>query len=142
MARSIIAVSPRHPYETYTMAWTFLAGLALLIGGPRPGSVSASMGPIEQKIWAGTIVFGAALTLISIKWPNKGTGLLIEQVGLVAAGGAIILYCLSAVWHMGPGAILPLGIIFGFGLACFRRAWEIQRQVLRAQREINGGKRE
>ena len=132
--------SGRNPFELFVLGFSILVGAPLLWGAPPPGSTTELLGPTLAHVWAWILVVGCATALLGVFWPGAfrcpratGTGLLIEQVGLVAVGVGDLLYAIAVVVILGP--LVPAGIVGGFGLACWWRAWLIQRWVRAAIRE-------
>ena len=134
--------SGRNPFELFVLGFSLVVGAPLLWGAPRPGSTTELLGPRLASVWGLILVFGCTVALAGVWWtwwawlgrwvasfkPRVGTGLLIEQVGLVAAGVGDVIYAI-AVAGAGPRGALAAAIVGGFGCACWWRAWLIQRWV-------------
>src|SRR5439155_775966 len=82
-----------------------VSGFPLLWGAPTSGSTAELLGPVWVRVWSFTLVLGCLTALVGVWWtwlgwigrvvrrfkPKPASGLLIEQVGLVAVGfGALI----------------------------------------------------
>jgi hypothetical protein len=133
----------RNPFELFVLAFSLVVCTPLLGGAPPPGSTTALLGHALVLWWAGILVFGCAVALVGIWWtwwrwlrrwlhrwhPRATTGLLIEMVGLVAVGVGDVIYAIAAI-NVGYGrGLVAGGIVLGFGLACWWRAWLIRRWV-------------
>jgi hypothetical protein len=135
--------SGRNPFELFVLGFSLVFCLPLLWGAAPPGSATALLGPVLVHVWAAFLVFGCTLALTGIWWtwwgwlrrwlhhwrPRAATGLLIEQVGLVAVGVGDVIYAIAVFAAPGSRGRIAGAIILGFGLACFWRAWHIQRWV-------------
>lgn len=135
--------SARNPFELFLLGLGLVSGLPLLWGAPSPGSAAELLGPVLVHVWSYILVFGCVTALVGVWWTwwswlgrwfphlclRSVTGLLIEQVGLVAAGVGTTIYGVALVRLDTQGRSLAAGIAFGFGLACFWRAAQIQRWI-------------
>lgn len=132
--------SGRNPFELFVLTLSLLTSAPLLIGAaPPPGSTTELLGPTLVHVWAGILVFGCLVALTGVWWtwlrwihlwrPRTATGLLIERVGLVAVGVGDIIYGIAVFGIGGGRGVLAGGIVLGFGLACWWRAWLIRRWI-------------
>jgi hypothetical protein len=132
--------SARNPFELLLLVLGLVSGLPLLWGAPAPGSAAELLGPVLVHVWAYMLVLGCLTALAGVWWtwparwihhlhPRAVTGLLIEQVGLVAVGVGTLVYGIGIVALDSQGRGLAAGISFGYGLACFWRAGQIQHWV-------------
>lgn len=147
--------SGRNPFELFVLGFSLIVGFPLLWGGaPAPGSTTALLGPDLALVWAAILVIGCLIALVGVWWtwwawlgrwmesfvPRAGTGLLTEQVGLVAVGVGDVIYAV-AVLNASPSRAIGAAIVGGFGLACWCRAWQIHRWVRAVIREQHPGVR-
>lgn len=136
--------SGRNPFELFVLGFSLLVGLPLLWGAPTPGSTTELLGPSLARVWGVILVFGCLTALVGVWWtwcawagrfwprwrPRAGTGLLVEQVGLVAVGVGDVIYAIAVSGiAQNRRPLIAAAIVGGFGLACFARAWLIQRWV-------------
>jgi hypothetical protein len=143
--------SSRNSFELYLLILGLVTGAPLLWGAPPPMSAAALLDPVQVKLWAVLLVGGCFVALIGVWWtwwawlarfhpgirPSLATGLLLEQVGLVAVavGTIIFAYAIVAV----GGSPLVAGLVLGFGLACATRAVRIRRWVKASIRQQDDG---
>jgi hypothetical protein len=121
--------SGKHPFELFILVLGLISGGPLLFGKIRPGSTEELLNPVMLQIWAWMLVTGCAVALVGALWRwQVTTGLLLEQLGLVAVGAGVVIYTASLL-YAGTGRFLSAAIIGGFGLACLWRVWQIQRWV-------------
>lgn len=125
------------------LALGFASGLPLLWGAPPPRTAQQLLSPVLVHLWGYTLVLGCLLALLGVCWtwwgwlgklwprfqPADGTGLLIEQLGVLAVGVGTVIYGAGILVADQPGSYLAAGIILGFGAACFWRFGQIQRLV-------------
>jgi len=123
----------REGFEIYTLILCFVAGGPVLFGGARPGTIQSLLPPDWQIVWGLTLTLGALSALVGIFWPQRATGLIVEQVGMVATGVAAMIYSVVALGVVGWTALLPSAMIGGFAVACFRRWFRIQRALKKAE---------
>ena len=117
--------SSPHPFELFTLGLCVLAGLPLLFGDARPGSIAELLTDVQGDLWGGMLVFGAFTCLTGIFWPNRITGIVLEQVGLVAVGLASLFYAVVVLVSVGlTGAYATLYVV-GFGLSCLWRYFQL-----------------
>lgn len=142
---SIVLGSARdNPFELFVLYLGLVAGAPLLLGAPAPGSTAELLGPVFSRIWAWLLVAGCLLALTGAWWtwwrwvgrwwprirPTVSTSLLIEQVGLLAMGGASVIYAVGVVAASGDtGRYIPAGLVAGMGLAALWRFRQIRRWV-------------
>lgn len=129
--------SGRHPFELFVLVLGQVAGLPLLLSDPAPGSTTALLGPVLARVWGGMFAGGCLIALIGVLWApirrrmgrrvHAGTGLLCEQVGLVALGTGTLIYAIGLMVMPGPvsNRALPMALVGALGLAAFTRSWQI-----------------
>jgi len=148
--------SGRHPFEVFVLVLGLVVGSPLLWGAPTPGTTTELLGPFWSRVWGYILVIGCLVALTGVWWtwwrwltrwrsrwrwagrwlpavhPRFDTGLLIEQVGLVAVAVGTVIYAIGviAAEEQNNGRYVPAALIGGFGLAALWRAGQIQRWVL------------
>lgn len=136
--------SGRNPFELFVLGFSLIVGMPLLWGAPTPGSTTALLGEDLARVWASILVGGCLVALVGVWWtwwawlgrwldsfvPRAGTGLLTEQVGLVAVGVGDLIYAVAVITaDAGGRSGIGAAIVGGFGLACWLRAGLIHRWV-------------
>lgn len=127
-------LSGRHPFEIFILAFALAVTLPTVLGAaPRPGTVDEALPTAVAFIWSLVMTLGAAVALAGIAWRERGAGLIMEQLGLAAAGLASIVYGGCALYIVGQAAGFPAGLIIGFGASCGWRYFQLQRIINRAR---------
>lgn len=120
----------RHPFEIYGLFLALITSMPILLGiAPKPGTIREAMPGWLGVIWAASLAIGSLLALVGIYWRNRATGLLLEQVGLAAAGAACVVYGGVVLYVAGQDALISAALVGGFGAACLRRYFQIQEVV-------------
>lgn len=133
-ARDPLAAIPpsRHPFQFWVMFGLILSGASNFF---IPGSEVLRQGldPFSHKVWAGTLMIGAIVTLISAWWKDRITGLLLERIGLVSIGISCPVYAAIVLTQV-PGIATSAIVMATVGIASIWRAVHVTRElrVLRA----------
>lgn len=126
----------RHPFQIYILALCLLTGIPTMLGiAPKPGAIESLVPPLIAVVWSYTLVIGAAMGLGGSFWRNRGTGLILEQLGLSFAGYSCLFYAvILVVYAWAQGGLVAASVITGFGLSCLIRSHQIQQYLNR----VNG----
>jgi len=121
----------RHPFEVFILALCEASTLPTIAGVvPPPGTIMAFVPHVVAAAWAWVVFIGAGVALLSVFFKNRGTGLIMEQLGLAFTGLACIFYGLAVGYFTYPrGGLISAGIICGFGISCLVRCWQIQKYL-------------
>ena len=143
MHETPILAPSRHPFQLFILTLCLITGVPVLVGNaPAPGSLEDAMPDFVFLGWNIALVAGSAVALVgSMVQKNRVTGILLEQWGLVAVGMAAIVYGILIPFVAHWGGAISASIIFGFGVACLWRWWQLQKYILDVQKlvEENGG---
>lgn len=134
--RTEIFSHSRHPFQVFVLALCLVTTIPTILGfSPAPGSMQAIVPWPIAVIWAYILFGGAAAGLFSAFMKNRGTGLIVEQFGLSLAGLSCCFYaCVVGYYGFERGALIPAGMVGGFGIACLVRAGQIQKYLDRMNR--------
>ncbi|TFV90379.1 hypothetical protein [Blastococcus sp. CT_GayMR16] len=131
-----------NPFELFVLYLGLLVGAPLLFGAPTPGSTAELLGVFWGRVWAWLLVGGCLIALTGAWWtwwcwcgrwwprikPVASTGLLIEQLGLIAVGFGTVIYAIGVIAAGGDsGRYVPAGLVASLGLASLWRARRIRR---------------
>lgn len=122
------------PFEVTGLLGALFGGVTVFFTRQQPNSITSALPEWAGIAWSAGLAFGAAIALLGIFWRwDPDDSLLVEQVGLVAAGAASVVYAVAlAVAANNLGTAAPIGLIAGFGAACLWRSTQILRAVRRA----------
>jgi hypothetical protein len=127
-------LTDRHPFEVYLITFGFVSSApgALGITGIPP-SINALLDGWSARLWVIGLTVGCGMVLVGLAWKRPRfpkvsvTGLLWERIGLIIVGISCGFYAVAAWRLTGDAAFIPIGIVSGFGLACFAQANRIGR---------------
>lgn len=145
--------SGRNPFELWVLGFGLVIGAPLLFGAPAPGSTTEALGTVLVRVWAWLLVLGCVTAGIGALWtwlawipgaywrPTTMSGLLIEEVGLVAVGAGTIVYAAGVIDSGGSRAAIAAALLTGWATACFWRVYLIRRwtrATVRSVQETDG----
>jgi hypothetical protein len=118
----------RSPFQLYLLGLITLAGL-MIVFGLSDNPIYESMGPYSTY-WGIALFIGGSLSLLGIYWPkNPFTGMLIERSGLVALGGASLIWSILVLWRVQLDGIMSGSLTFALFLACLAQWRWVNRNV-------------
>lgn len=135
MPLQLVTSESRHSFELYGLGLCVAFGFPLIFGNATPGSIAATLSPLQQDIWGVMLCLGATIAIVGIAWKDRVTGIILEQIGLMAVGCSTILYALVILYATGSSGYLSAGIIGSFGLACISRWRRLGKALKRAGRK-------
>lgn len=121
-------VRSRHPFELLFLGVSTATALGgLLNDAVRPGSIQEGIGPQGTVVWYLVLLLGALTAGVGIAWPERATGLILEQIGLFASGLCTLFYAVTAIVVLGGNAGFSGSMLIGYGVAAIWRARQIRR---------------
>jgi hypothetical protein len=134
MPQRMARINDRHPFEVYLLVWALVSTAPSALGlAPLSQVIEDSIGPTLGRLWAVGLSLGCAVALTGLAWHRPSprtlsvTGLIWEQVGLVAVSGATIFYAVAALLRSGLTSLAIVGVILGYGTASAVQAWKLQK---------------
>ena len=127
----------RSPFQLYLIGLITISGIGLMMG-LSDNPINKAMGPYSIA-WGGFLFIGGFFNLLGIYWPkNPVTGMLIERSGLVALGGASLLWSVLIVWKVQLTGLFSATLTFALFLACLAQWRWINKNVSEIMKVING----
>ena len=123
---------PADPRTVFLLVLCVASGLPLLFGTVAPGSIAALLDRPLVIGWGLMLTVGAVVSLVGI-FRRTVLGIILEQVGSVAVGGASLLYAAAILLQVGTRGLFSAAIITGWGLSCFWRWAQLQALLNAAQ---------
>lgn len=130
--RTPAARYPADPRAVFILVLSVVSGIPLVFADATPGSIDDQLDAPWVVIWGVMLTAGALTTLIGTLKPNVD-GIILEQIGSVAVGGASLLYAGAIGFQVGLAGSVPAAIIVGFGLSCFWRWGQLQALINEAE---------
>lgn len=128
----VVVIFPRtnrSPFQLYLLGLITVSGLAL-VSGISTNPVTKAMGNPYNVIWGTFLFVGGFLCLLGIYWPkNPLTGMLIERSGLVALGGASLIWSILVMWRVQLTGLFSALLTFALFLACVAQWLWINKNV-------------
>ncbi len=131
------------PFEFVILLFLVFGGISTLTNLGAPSTLSRVLPDAILVIWTVLLVVGAFVGFTGVIWfGRETTALLIEQVGLIALGGAALIYAVVLLSQFGSiqGASVSTSFIGGFGIAAMWRTYEInkrQRSIVELSRHLD-----
>lgn len=119
----------RLPFQIYLLVLVTLAGIPMIFG-VSTSAIIEQMGKPESNIWGAFLFIGGASNLIGLYWPkNTITGMFIERSGLIALGGAALIWSVLVVWRLHLAGAFSATLTFGLFLACLAQYKFVNKQI-------------
>ena len=131
--RTPAARYPADPRAVFILTLCVFSGIPLVLGHATPGTINSQLDKYQVVTWGVLLVLGAACTLIGT-FNMSVNGIIVEQVGSIAVGGACLIYAAAIQAQIGLGGTVPALFVFGFGVACLWRWGQLQALLLRSER--------
>ena len=139
---TVVIITPqnRSPWQLYLLALITISGIAFLTDLSK-NPITDAMGQPYTHIWGFFLAIGGFLCLLGIHWPKKSknpvTGMLIERTGLVALGGASLIWSVLVIWRVHMSGLFSATLTFGLFLASIAQWFWINSNVNRVIKAIN-----
>lgn len=131
--RTPAARYPADPRAVFVLFLCVFSGIPLALGHATPGTINEQLKNYQVVIWGLLLVLGASCTLLGT-FNQSVNGIITEQVGSIAVGGACIIYA-SAIWgQLGAVGTVPALIVGAFGAACWWRWGQLQALLIMSER--------
>lgn len=130
---------PPDPRAVFILALCVVSGIPLIFADATPGSINNQLDQAWVVIWGVMLAAGALVNLIGTLKLDVN-GVILEQIGSVAVGGASFLYSAAIFTTVQWKGFVPAAIIFGLGLSCFWRYGQLQALLRRAEKAASDAK--
>lgn len=139
MKRAAITIRAT-PFEALVCIVSLPIGGAVAAGKVHPLALEIEVTSLGMRLWGALVVIASATTLVGILWRGRRavTGLVIEQVGLTAMGGLLVVHATASAVALGDAAAFSTGLTAATAFACSLRVWTITsalRSIVRGQTE-------
>lgn len=126
----------RHPDQVSIAALLVVSGAPILGGGPRPGSVAATLPTALVIVWAVVLTVGGLLLVAAAAVRSPEIGLYLELAAHPPLALMMWVYALSALLIGGGAATVAAAVIGGFGLARSVRTVQVFRSLAELRRDL------
>jgi hypothetical protein len=129
-------VARRHPHQVLIAVVLVSAGLPVVFGGPRPGSLSASLPGWLIAVWAVVLVVGGLMVIGAAVVRSALTALYLELAADLPLAFMCVVYAVSVWLVAGVRGFVPALFSFGFAAAFVVRGWQVQHALSRVRRRL------
>jgi len=123
---------PPDPRALFVLSLCVAVGVPLIFANATPGTIASKLDPPLIVVWGLMLSAGSLVTLLGVLRQSVG-GIITEQVGSVAVGGACMIYAVAIWLSVRWAGAVPMVIVFGWGLSCFWRWYQLQRLMKKAE---------
>lgn len=118
-----------------------VSGLPILLGGPKPGSVTAALPVGLVFLWAGTLALGGVLVVLAALVPKLTTALYLELTADLPLALTTVTYGIAVPLVAGYSGVPTSAVFTGASVAFAIRWAQVYRTVrtLRAALARPGG---
>lgn len=128
----------RIPFQIFILVLLTVAGFPLIFGASSSDIVKA-VGEPYSNIWGFLLFIGGFSNLLGIYWPKSiVTGMLIEKTGLVALGGASLVWSGLVLWRVHWGGLFTASLTFGLFVTCVVQFVFLSKQLKKIEEEADG----
>jgi|SRR6266705_2800855 len=132
---------PPDPRAVFILALCVISGVPLIFASATPGSIASQLNATWVVIWGVMLTLGALVNLIGTLRLDVN-GVILEQIGSVAVGGASVLYAVAIFTTVQWKGAVPAAIILGLGVSCFWRYGQLQALLHRAEKAATDAKQD
>lgn len=133
----IIPKTDRSPWQLYLLIMITASGAALMLDISQ-NAVTDAMGHPYTSVWGFFLTIGGFLSLLGIYWPKDPiTGMLIERTGLVALGGASLIWSVLVIWRVHLNGLFSATLTLGLFLASCAQWFWINKNVNKVIKAID-----
>lgn len=139
---TVVIITPqnRSPWQLYLLLLITVSGIAMMLG-LSTNKITEAMGEPYTHIWGFFLAIGGFLCLLGIYWPksskNPITGLLVERTGLVALGGASLIWSVLVIWRVHMSGLFSATLTFGLAIASLAQWFWINSNVTTIIKAVN-----
>lgn len=134
----VIIGGRRRPHELMLLLFSLVAGAAMLLGAPRPNSMTEEMNTTLVTLWAVGLFLGGLIGIWGCYTRNNlARGLLLERAGELISAGAAFGYAMQVVSINGGRAGFAAGFCIAWAVANVVRSLQISNDL----RSLRGGRR-
>lgn len=126
----------RHPHQVLIAGMCVVTGLPVLFGGPRPGSLVATLPPLLVYTWAATFVLGGAMIVAAALVRSVMHALYLELVADLPVGLTAITYSAALVSITGTRGVASALLFGGAAAAFFVRFYQTVRATSRVREAL------
>lgn len=123
---------PADPRAVFVLSLCVAAGIPLVFADATPGSIAAQLDRPWVITWGAMLTIGALVNLIGTL-KSDVNGIILEQIGSVAVGGATVLYAGAIFVQVHWQGSVPAAIVLGLGMSCFWRWGQLQALLHKAE---------
>lgn len=123
----------RHPHQVLMAGLLMVSGLSILLGGPQPGSVSASLSPLLLLLWAGVLTVGGAMVVAAAIVPPLAA-LFLELAADLPLAVMCVVYAASVGMVAGTRGLVVMALVVGVAAAFAIRAVQVFRTLTAVRR--------
>lgn len=123
---------PPDPRALFVLSLCVAVGIPLIFANATPGTIASKLDPPLIVVWGLMLSLGSLVTLVGVVRQSVN-GIITEQVGSVAVGGACLIYAVAIWLSVRWAGAVPMVIVFGWGLSCFWRWYQLQRLMKKAE---------
>lgn len=126
----------RHPAQVVLAVILMVSGLAILLGGTRPGSINASLPTPLVMLWAGVLTVGGAMVVAAAIVPPLAA-LFLELAADPSMAIMCGVYAASVFTVAGGRGAVTAGVVAGIAASYAIRAYQVARTLAAARKEIS-----